>query len=301
MENLTDMAIFACVVKSRSFTAAAEQTGLSPSAVSKHVTRLEARLNARLLNRTTRQLSLTEAGAVFYEHCVRMLSEAQAAELAVSHLQAGPRGTVKLSVPVAFGLLHIAPAVTALLRMYPELRLDLTLDDKSSNAIADGFDIIIRTGKPPDSTFQARPLASFHWIVCASPVYLLRFGIPQTPQELDKHPLFACDDGQHEEWHFRAPDGNACTLPVSGRLRANNNLALREAVLADAGIAQLPAYIVAPDLQAGRLQALLGDYQAPASAIYALYPQNRHLSPKVRAVIDFFIDRFNPKPYWDIH
>ena len=293
-DDLEDMAIFAQVVKAKSFTAAAEQAGLSASAVSKHVSRLEARLKARLLNRTTRQLSLTEAGAVFYTHCERMLAEARAAEDAVLRLYAEPRGTVTLVTPVAFGVTQVAPVLPALLERYPELRVDLRLDDQLIDPITEAADVIIRLGPLADSSLQARPLANSSVVVCAAPAYLKPRRWPTTIADLAAHDCLQTRTAPPSVWEFNPPanPSSGCIAKVSGRLIVNSLLGQRAAALAGAGIARLPAYLVSADMRAGALQQLLSDVPQDIVPIHAVYPQNRRPLPKVRALIDFLAVAF---------
>jgi DNA-binding transcriptional LysR family regulator len=290
MQDLLGMAIFARVVSSGSFTAAAQQTGLSPSAISKHVSQLEDRLKVRLLNRSTRHIGVTEAGAVFYQHCERLLAEAEAAELAVSRLQSAPRGTLRLVAPIALGVLRIAPALPEFLRTYIELQLELVLNDQPGIMLANGFDIALQIGEPSDSSLQARRLTRYRQILCATPRYLEQYGVPATPAELVRH---HCLTTHHtHEWQFHGADANAPAIAVSGRLRNNNSLAVHAAVLGDLGIGLLPDYVIDNDLRSGRLQALLPDYHAADMPVYALYPQSRHMIPKVRVLIDFLLTVF---------
>ena len=297
MEDLIGMAIFARVVKAGSFSAAANRIGLSKSAISKHITQLEERLNAQLLHRTTRRLSLTEVGATFYEHCARIVAEAEEAELVVGRLQAEPRGTLRFSAPIAFGLRHVAPSIPAFLERYPKVQLDWELDDRTLEPVAGGFDLVIHIGEPSDSTtLRARRLAFCRYIVCASPPYLDRHGTPHTPEDLERHIcLWDSHPRAPRDWCFFRPQGQQI-VRVNGPVRVNNELALREMVLGEYGIALLPSYVVEEDLRCGRLSALLTEYQTAPSNIYALYPQSRHRSPKVRAFIDFLLDKLTKAP-----
>jgi DNA-binding transcriptional LysR family regulator len=287
MHDLVGMAIFARVVSTGSFTAAAQLTGLSPSAISKHISQLEEHLKVRLLNRSTRHISATEAGTVFYDHCVRLLAEAEAAELAVSRLQSAPRGTVRLVAPIALGVLCIAPALPAFLESYPELQLELVLNDRPGDMIAAGFDAAVQIGEPPDSSLQARRLTLCRQLLCATPDYLHQHGIPTTPAQLAQHHCLATHHSS--EWQFHGPEGEAQPITVSGRLRSNNSLAVHAAVLGNIGIGLLPDYVVANDLHTGRLLALLPAYHTADLPVYALYPQSRHVIPKVRVMIDFLL------------
>lgn len=301
MERLGDIAVFVQVVDSGSFTAAADRLGLSKAVVSKYVTRLEDHLGARLLNRTTRRLSLTEVGRTFYARSQAGLQEIEEAEAEVSRLQGAPRGTLRLNVPMSFGILHIAPAIPEFLARYPDLAVDMNLDDRQIDLIEEGFDLAIRIAELPDSSLVARRLAPCRHVVCGAPGYFQRHGIPRTPRELGDHNAITFQyQSSAREWHFLAPDGATLRVPISGTIQMNNSLALREALLHEAGITLTPTFVVGADIEAGRLQAVLTDYKTLELSIYAIYPQHRHLSPKVRAFVDFIAERFAGKPYWDL-
>lgn len=298
--DLTAQATFAQVVEAASFSAAARTLGLSKSAVSKQVGRLEARLGVQLLHRTTRRLSLTEAGAVFYEGCQRMLAEAEAAERAVTHLAAAPRGHLRLNAPMSFGVLHLSPHLPDLLRRCPELTLDLALNDRLVDLVEEGYDLAIRIGRLPDSSLIARRLAPSRTVLCAAPAYLEAHGIPDRPRDLKRHAcLLYSYQADGEAWRLTGPEG-AERVAIAGRFRVNNGDALRQVALGGLGIARLPTFIVGDDLRAGRLQRILPDWEIAAeAAVHAVYPATRNLSPKVRAAIDFLAERFGDRPYWD--
>ena len=300
ISDLTAQATFAQVVEAASFSAAARALGLSKSAVSKQVSRLEARLGVQLLNRTTRRLSLTEAGAVFYEGCQRMLAEAEAAEQAVTHLAAAPRGHLRLNAPMSFGILHLSPLLPALLRRCPELTVDLTLNDRLVDLVEEGYDLAIRIGRLPDSSLIARRLAPSRAVLCAAPAYLEEQGLPDRPRDLKRHAgLIYSYQADGATWRLTGPAGSE-RVPVAGRFRVNNGDALRQAALGGLGIAQLPTFIVGDDLRTGRLRRVLPDWEVAAeAAVHAVYPATRNLSPKVRVVIDFLAERFGDAPYWD--
>jgi DNA-binding transcriptional LysR family regulator len=299
MDTFSGMAVFAKVVEKEGFSAAAQALGLSKSAVSKQVARLEDRLGARLLNRTTRRLSLTEVGAAFYERAVRILAEAEEAEQAVSHLHAEPRGVLKVSAPMSFGVCHLAPALGDFLTRHGELKVEMNLSDRFVDLVDEGFDMAVRIAKLTDSSLIARRLAPCRRVVCAAPAYWRRKGVPAHPSELRNHDcLHYAYQATHDEWRFRGPDG-PIAVRVAGRLTVNNGDALREAALAGVGVTFAPTFIVGDDVRAGRLVAALGDFINDELSVYAVYPHNRHLSAKVRAFVDFLVSRFGPNPYWD--
>ncbi len=300
MDHLGDMLAFARVVEAESFSAAARQLGLSKAAVSKQVTRLENRLGVRLLNRSTRRLALTEVGAAFYERCQRIAGEVEAAEEVATRLQHEPRGTLKLSAPMSFGMLHIAPAIPEFLARYPHLRIEMTMNDRVVDLIEEGFDLAIRISTLADSSLMARRLAANRRVVCASPDYLARAGTPRTPQDLTRHNCIGYSYlATPNEWRFVTPDG-PLTIKVRGNLEVNNGDAIRSAVLNGLGIALIPTFIVGEDLRAGRLACLLREYRGADTAIHAVWPHGRLISAKVRALVDFMAERFGgEEPYWD--
>lgn len=299
MEDLERMAIFARVVEEKSFSAAARRLNLSKSRVSKHITQLEKSIGSRLLNRTTRALSLTEAGTIFYEHCARIVEELEEAKLAVSLLQSVPRGILRVSVPVAFGRLHVASAFPEFLAAHPDLKIDMDTTDRFVDLAEEGYDVVVRiVGQPPPNVV-ARKLAPVNRKICATPEYFARHGVPQSPQDLEKHNCLTYTYfNPQDPWRLRGPEGDI-SVRASGDLRVNDDDALSEAVLRGLGIALLPTFIIGKALQTGRLQSVLSDYVPVERHIYAIYLPNRHLSAKVRAFIDFFLERIGPEPYWD--
>jgi DNA-binding transcriptional LysR family regulator len=300
MDSFTDIAVFAQVVESGSFTAAAERLSLSKSVVSKYVTRLENRLGARLLNRTTRRLALTEIGRAFYERSQRGLQELAEAEAEVSRLQGEPLGTLRINAPMSFGVLHIAPALPAFLDRYPKLSVDMHLDDRRVDLIEGGFDLAVTISTLEDSSLVARRVGPCRHVVVASPDYLQRHGVPRTPEDLRQHNVITYQYQESAlEWQFRLPGEKPVSVPVSGSIQMNNSLALREVLLHGVGITRTPTFVVGEDIRAGRLQAVLTDYETAEVSIYVVFPQRRHLSPKVRAFVDFMAEHISENPYWE--
>lgn len=300
MDSLTDIAVFVQVVESGSFTVAAERLDISKSVVSKYVTRLEEQLGARLLNRTTRRLSLTEVGRVFYERSRAGLADIKEAKDEVSRLQSEPRGTLRINAPMSFGILHIAPALPEFLKLYPDVTVDMNLEDKKVNVIGGGFDISVRISELPDSSLVARRLAPCRHTIVATPAYLERYGTPRKPEDLLDHNIITYRYQESSlEWHFKAPDNKLTHVSVSGSMKMNNSLAIREALLGGAGITRTPTFVIGRDIQEGRLVKLFRDYEIFEMTIFLVYPQKRYLSPKVRAFIDFMAKRITETPYWD--
>ena len=299
LDNLAAMAVFARVVEDRSFTQAASALGRSKSAVSKAVSQLEDRLGARLLNRTTRRLSLTEAGTAYYERAARILAEAAEADETVSALQDEPRGTLRVNAPMSFGQRHLAPAIGAFLKRYPALRLDITLADRFVDLVGEGYDVAIRIAALPDSSLIAAKLAPNRRVVCASPGYFARAGTPLHPHDLVDHNCFGyAYQATGDTWRFLGPDGPTA-VRVTGSLTANNGEILRAAMREGLGLALVPTFSISDELRSGELVAVLPDYLDVETSVYAVYPHSRHLSAKVRAFVDFLRDRFGPEPYWD--
>ena len=299
MEDLERMAIFGCVVEDKSFSAAARRLNLSKSLVSKQVTQLEKSVGARLLNRTTRALSLTDAGAVFYEHCARIVEELEEAKLAVGRLHSEPRGLLRISAPVAFGRLHIATVLPEFLAAYPDLKMDMVTTDRFVDLAEEGYDVVIRIVDQPAPTLVARKLAPVNRKMVATPEYFQRYGVPRTPEDLEKHNCLTYTYfNPQDPWRLRGPDGDI-SVRAPGNMRVNDDDVLSQAVLGGLGLALLPTFIIGKELQAGRLQSVLSQYIPLERHIYAVYLANRHVSAKVRAFIDHLLKRFGPEPYWD--
>ncbi len=302
MDELAGMVAFARVVEAHSFAGAARRLRLSRPVVSKRVSALEKRLGARLLHRTTRRLSLTETGAALYPHCARIAEEAEAAQLAAQHLHAEPRGTLRVSLPGAFGQLHVVPTIPAFLARYPEVTVECRVEERLADLAEEGLDLAIRLTHAPAENLVARRLAPLRWVVCAAPSYLANHPTPRAPGDLADHAclFYGSEPGAHT-WRFTR-DGERAAVTVDGRFRIDNTLALREVALAGSGIALLPSFTAGPELESGRLRPLLGDWEPAGTfgnAVYAVYLSNRHLSPKVRALVDHLADHFGDPPYWD--
>ncbi len=300
MEAFGTIPVFVAVVENGGFSAAARSLGVSKSAVSKRINQLEAHLGVRLLHRTTRKLSLTEAGERFFEHAAQALNAAGQAEDAVTELQGEPQGNLKISSPMSFGRLHVAPLIPKLLKRHPKLQIDLVMDDRKVDLVAGGFDVAIRAGILPASTLIARKLAPLRQVLCASPDYIDRYGRPGTPAELSSHNCvlysYASDAA---EWTLIGESGPE-TVTVSGSYQVNNSEALLEALREGIGIGRLPTFVAGPDLKTGRLVKLFESYRLPDFTLYAVFPERQYLPAKVRAFLDFAIEYFGgDQPYWD--
>jgi len=299
LDRLTAIQVFAQVVEAGSFAKAAERLGLSTSATSRQVAELEAHLQARLLNRTTRRVSLTESGRAFYERAVQLLADLGEAEAEASSAAVVPRGTIRLTTSVNFGVRHVAPAIAEFLRRHPEVRFDVSLSDRVVDLVEEGFDLAIRVGTPGADNLVARRLGETRLVPCASPDYLARHGAPSTPEDLARHNCFTYEYvSPRQVWRFRDRAGAERTVRVSGSLHSNNGDLLAEVAAHGAGIVFEPAFIVGPDVRAGRLVPLLQEFVPPPVPIFALYPSRKHLSAKVRRFVEFLLERFAAAQDW---
>ena len=292
MDRFVTMSVFARVVEHNSFASAARHFEMSPAMVSKHIQTLEQQLGVRLLNRTTRHVSTTEVGQEYYERSVRILAEIGEADRAASDLQVAPRGRLKVSAPVTFGTRYVAPAVSEYLATYSDVSVDLALDDRPLDLVADGFDLAIRFGELANSSLIARRLGSAHMVLCASPGYLMRQGAPASLDELGRRNCLICSRSARPTWRFTEDDGNTRAVHVTGRLRASNDDALRVLALEGQGIALLPDYVVSDDLRAGRLVPLMTAFRPAELPIHAIYPHSRFVPAKVRTFIGCLAARF---------
>jgi DNA-binding transcriptional LysR family regulator len=299
MDRVTTLSVFAKVVESSSFAAAARHFGLSPAMVSKHILSLEERLGARLLNRTTRQVSPTEIGREFYERATRILADLDEAEQAASALQATPKGLLRLNGPLSFGIRHLSPAILDYLAACPDAEIDVTLSDRVVDLVEEGFDLAIRIGRLADSSLIARRIAPCRIVVCAAPAYLKKHGAPRRPADLAAHNCLGYSYAAlRNEWRFTGPDGVE-SVRVAGRLNANNGDVLRLAALRGEGIVIQPTFLIGDDLASGELVPILPGFVPDELVIQAVYPHSRHLSVKVRSFIDFLVARFGQDPEWD--
>ena len=300
MDKLNSIRAFTKVVQHSSFAAAARDLRLSRSAVSKHVIELEQELGVQLLSRTTRSVTATENGQAYYERCLAILSDLEEADLSATRLQAEVRGLLRINAPMSFGTLHLARAVADFMEKYPDLRIQLLLSDQQVDPVQEGFDVTLRIADLPSSSMIARRIAPARRAICASPSYLARHGAPNHPDDLRGH---ACLTYGHlatgNQWKLTGPDGDHW-IAIPWTLCTNNAEVLRDAAVQGRGIALLPTFIAGADFQQGRLATILPGYQAPEISIYAIYPETRHLSLKVRVFIDFLVERFGGRPYWDL-
>jgi len=301
MDKSESIRIFTRVVEEGSFAAAARSLGITRSAVSKHVSALEDALGAQLFRRSTRRVSPTDTGLAFYERALPALSEMDAAIEAVTQGQAEARGRLRINAPMSLGTLHLSRVVADFMAAYPELQVELSLNDRFVDPIEEGFDVTIRVARPRHVTsLVLRQLARARRVLCAAPSYLDTAGEPSHPGDLAKH---RCLQYGHLEtgstWPLAGPDGELSTR-IRCVMWSNNGEVLRDAALAGQGIAMLPTFIVGPDLQQGRLRTVLCDYAPRDVWICALYPRHRHLAAKLRLFVDHLSRRLTDRPHWDL-
>jgi DNA-binding transcriptional LysR family regulator len=300
MDRITSMAVFKRAVDDGSFAAAARHFGISPEMAGAHVRSLETRLGARLLNRTTRRLHLTEVGTGYYARCASILADIDEAEAEASSLQVAPRGLLRIAAPVTFGVRHIAPAVSDYVARHPEVSVDVVVSDRLVNLIEEGFDLAIRVGELQESSLIARRLTSTRLVVCAAPAYLRRAGRPQTPSDLRQHAcLIYTETLTPTTWRFERADGHVDTVHVSGTISSSSAEFIHQLVLAGHGVVLAPSFSVGMDIMEERLTALLTDWRSRALPIHVLYPHRPLLSAKVRTFVDFIAERFGPAPEWE--
>ncbi|WP_297892224.1 LysR family transcriptional regulator [Shewanella sp.] len=277
---------FVAVAETESFTLASQRLNISIAHVSRQIAALENRLGTKLFYRTTRKVSLTEEGTIYYRHCRQLQTGLEEAERAISNLKDSPQGLVKLTAPVAYGEKFIMPLLNDFMVQYPSIEFSVDLTNRTLDLIEGGYDLAIRLGKLADSSLMAKPLSSRTHYVAASPSYVEKYGQPHTLSELSQH---NCLIGNHNYWRF-VENGRERNIKVRGNLNCNSGYALRDAALKGIGIVQLPDYYIEEDIQAGRLLSFLDSHREAKEGIWALYPQNRHLSAKVRVLVDYLAE-----------
>jgi len=292
--------VFVAVVEQGGFSSAAQVLGISKSAVSKRIGLLEQHLGVKLLQRTTRKISLTEAGEHYFAHAKVAHGAAKDAEDAVTQLQGEPQGRLRINAPMSFGRLHLAPLIPKFLARFPKINIDLVMDDKHVDLVGDGFDVAIRAGVLPDSSLIARKLAPLNSVICASPGYLKKQGHPSTPEQLKDHNcLLYSYANQLNSWTLM-DHKESHVIEVSGNYQVNNSEALREALMQDMGVARLPTFVAAADIESGALVQVLPEYKMPHITIYALFLERQYMPAKVRVFLDFVIEYLGgDMPYWD--
>jgi len=297
MDKFERMRAFVQVVNSGGFAAAAREMGVSRSAVNKLVIALENDLGVQLLHRSTRVVTPTETGLAFHERCVEILASLDDAERSITQMHEQPKGRLRMNAPMSFGTLHLAPVLADFLVQYPDLQVQLTLSDRFVDPIEEGFDITVRIAKPQASaSLIVHPLITAPRVLCAAPSYLATHGTPTQPNDLHHHSCLHYGQlATEDHWTLIGADGEQ-TISVNGTLCSNNGEVLRDAAIRGLGITLLPLFIVGQDLQQGKLQIILPDYHPPELSISLIYPVNRHLSTKVRLLVDFLQERLGDHP-----
>lgn len=301
MDKLSSLIGFTKVVEEGGFASAARALGLSRSQVNKSVINLEENLGVQLLNRTTRTVAATPAGRAFYERARAILDDLAEAEAAIREDHDEPRGELKINAPMSFGTMHLARALADFMLKYPQIRVELVLNDRFVDPVAEGFDITVRIAERADVTSLIdHEIVEVKRVICAAPELLSRIGEPKVPQDLANFP---CLHYGHlptgKTWRLSGPEGIVDTK-VNGVFCSNNGEVLREAAVKGLGIIKLPTFIVGAELRAGHLVSVLPDYQAPSIFLTLLYPPNRHLSARIRLLVEFLYERYGDRPYWDV-
>jgi DNA-binding transcriptional LysR family regulator len=295
VDKLTSMNVFVRVAKAGSFAGGARELGISRAMATKHIMQLEGSLGTRLFNRTTRSLSLTDVGASYLERCQQVLLDVEEMESAVTHLQTEPRGVLKISAPPVIGASHITRAISQFLKIHSDLTVDLILQSSPGDLIDEGIDVAIYLGALDDTSMVARKLASSSMIVCGSPDYLAKHGVPQTPEDLLNHScLVNWASSPRNKWQFKSETGQT-VVNVSGRMQANVADAIRMAAIDGLGLVMLASYVVSRDIEKGKLIAVLENYNLPPLDIHAVYPHRKYLSAKVRRFLDFLQEWLGPQ------
>jgi LysR family transcriptional regulator for bpeEF and oprC len=301
MNNLNAIPLFISVGESPNLTAAGERLGLTGSAVSKAVTRLEEELGQRLIHRTTRKIRLTEEGLAFLERCRHILNEVAEAEAEVAHTRATPHGRLRVQMPIGFGRIVVAPALGEFTKRYPELVLDVEMSDRIVDIATEGKDAALHIGEVRDSRVIARKLCALRFVTCASPEYLARHGEPQIPEDLERHRClgyFIPQAGHYRDWNFERA-GQRIAMGVSGCLNVNNAESILDAAVAGAGIAHMATFVAAEAVRQGKLKIVLREFASVGPDVSVLYLPNKHMSPRIRALVDFLSTLVPAEPAWD--
>lgn len=299
MQNLPDLMTFVMVVDEDSFSAAAKKLGLSHSVISRRITRLESELGVQLLQRTTRRLSMTEAGRAIYERGKQIQRDIEEVSLTVSVSQQELRGTLRINAPMSFGQLHLVPAICEFMEQYPDLRIELLLGRQHANLIEESLDVSIQISELPDSSFIAKTLMHRNTVLCATPEYLKQHGTPEKPEDLKHHNCLLYQEKRvHSDWRF-VRHGEEFSVKVSGNLIINSSQAIAKAALASLGIARLPSYLITHEINMGNLISLMPEYCPKDIGIHAIYSHRKYLAKKVRVFVDFLVKKFSEDAYWN--
>lgn len=300
MDRLRALEVFVEVVRRDGFARAAEALDTSPANVTRYISDLEAHLHTRLLNRSSRKMSLTASGEALFERARAILDDVAEAEAIVSAATLRPHGVLRINAPLSFGVLHLAPLWARFMQRYPEVQLDITLNDRVVDIVEEGYDMAVRISRAGAASNVARKLATSHNVLCAAPAYLARRGVPRQPADLLRHDGISYGYAANaDEWQMHDAAGQAHTVKLPSVMRTNNGDTARAAALAGLGVIWQPTFLIGADLRAGRLQVLLPDYRMPDLDVLAVYPSRRHLSAKVRVMVDFLAEELSGTPPWD--
>ena len=300
MDRLRAMEVFVEVVRKNGFARAADALETSPANVTRIIADLESHLGTRLLNRSSRKMSLTESGEALYERAKTIVEDMAEVEAVASSSSMKPRGRLRINAPLSFGILHLAPLWPKFLALYPEVELEVALIDRLVDIVEEGYDMAVRISRGGSSEHAARKLATSHNIACASPTYLKQHGMPLLPSDLKQHSCIGYSySASADEWQFSDAKGEAHPVRVNCSMHTNNGDTARAAALGGAGIIWQPTFLIGADLRAGRLQRVLPGFSLPDIDVLAVYPSRRHLSAKVRAMIDFLSAEFGDAPSWE--
>lgn len=300
MNRLENMESFVRVVETGGISAAAYKLNIAKSAVSRRLKELETHLGVELFHRTTRKMNLTDIGRSYYQDCVRILDEILETELMTTQAHGTLKGSLRVALPSSFGLMHIGPAINDFLKDHPQIEIDLDFNDREVDLMQEGFDLAIRIAKLPDSSLIARRFAPIQSVICASPTYVERMGLPKSPEELINHQCLVYTlIRDFEYWHLIDSKNQKMKIKLQPFIKASTGEYLRDAAVEGHGIALLPTFIAYREIKDGSLITLFDEYQFPQLNAYAIYPQTRHLSQRVRTFVDFLVNRFEGTPYWD--
>ena len=291
-ELLDGVAVFVAVINMGSFTAAARALGHSTSYVSKEVSRLEKRLGSRLLNRTTRTISLTDAGRAYYERCSQIVIDAENAERSISQLQDRPRGLLRVNAPLSFGSLYLLDYLPEFMERFPEINLEIEFNDRLIDVVAEGYDVVVRVGSNKDSNLVARQFTSSKSVMAASPAYLTKKGRPVKASDLERHDCLAYSLLPSPKVWELIKDGKRTTVSFEPRLMGNNAQIQVTMMVGGIGIGRVPLFCCEKEIESGELEIIMDDYEQPELGVYAVYPHRQYLTAKVRAFVDFLVEKF---------
>ena len=300
MDRLECDRMFVAVMEAGSFTAAAERLGISSGQASKLISRLENDLGVRLLNRTTRAVSPTEAGRAYFERIRPLLEEFDNLDLSIRNISRAPRGRLRLTAPLTFGTVELSQDLNDFASRYPDIELDVSFSDRLVDLVDEGFDLAIRVGRPSDTSLIARKLCDVRIVLVGSDAYLAEHGAPSAPEDLHRHAcIIDTNFREPNRWPFRTAQGETVTATVNGRIRYSNAEACLKAAEAGLGLAYVPSFVAGGAIKAGKVRVLLERFETAPYSMHALYPHNRHLAAKVRVLIDFLVERYRGKPHWE--